>query len=441
MMIELSTSLIAGGVFGLSHYFKNSGGSNEHKKIQIIARNCGLVSRDGKEIRIHRKDMKNKKFNEYVYQIPQGMSSKQFQEKIDHFQDGLNIKKSTLDISLSDLKNLKLRKDILKQIEKLLEKKLHLRKEVEISYDGMLKIRVYNEPLTSNYTFEEAMKSNLVNWQIPIGIDRSGNLIKHCFEEIPHMAIGGATRYGKSNFINSMIVSLIKTHGENVKLYLIDLKGGIELCDYENINQTVKIAYEPEEALEVLEKAYNSMIETQKKIRKLGKKKIQDTNIKERHFVIIDEVGELNPHEAITKEEKEIKLACQSAMSKISRLGAGAGFRQILATQYGTGDIIPRQCKQNSDAKLCFRVRNATASTVVLDEGGAEKLPLIKGRAIYQTDQRFIVQTPRINDDQINEVIKVNFKARKETPKNEQRDIKAATPRGNMLIVEETRLS
>lgn len=31
-------------------------------------------------------------------------------------------------------------------------------------------------------------------------------------------------------------------------------------------------------------------------------------------------------------------------MSQISRLGAGLGFRLILATQLPTWDVIPRQC-------------------------------------------------------------------------------------------------
>lgn len=87
-------------------------------------------------------------------------------------------------------------------------------------------------------------------------------------------------------------------------------------------------------------------------------------------------------------------------MSQIARLGAGVGFYQILATQYPTGDVIPRQCKQNSDGKLCFRVQSGTASRVVLDSDGAESLPKIKGRAIYQTaDKRTIVQTPLITPE------------------------------------------
>src|SRR5690606_11400051 len=69
-------------------------------------------------------------------------------------------------------------------------------------------------------------------------------------------------------------------------------------------------------------------------------------------------------------------------------------------------DVIPRQVKQNSDAKLSFRVQSATASRVVLDESGAELLPQVRGRAIYQTaDKREILQTPLITSDIIHETI------------------------------------
>jgi DNA segregation ATPase FtsK/SpoIIIE, S-DNA-T family len=441
MFAEILTTALASGMMGVIHYKKGTVG-DDHKKIQLIAKNCGLVSKDGKEIRIHRKggDKKNKKWKEYVYQMPHGLSYKQFNDKINNFQDGLNIKKTVLDISLQDIRKIRISKDIVNQVRELLKKKQDLRKEVEISFDGMLRFKVYNEQLTKDYTFKEAMRNKYFNWQIPIGLDRTGKLIKHDFESIPHMALGGATRYGKSNFLNSLIVSLIQNHPDDVKFTLIDLKGGVELCDYEKAKQTVNIAYEPEEALEVLQGAYDDMLKMQRRLRQLGKKKVQDTSIKERHFIIIDEVGELNPDEAVTKEEKRLKQDCQIIMSKIARLGAGLGFRQILATQYGTGDVIPRQCKQNSDAKLCFRVRNATASTVVLDEEGAEKLPLIKGRAIYQTDQRFIVQTPLIESEDIEYVIKINLRSRKD--EIHEKGIKPA-PKGreHTIIFEETALS
>ncbi|WP_431811966.1 hypothetical protein [Lysinibacillus sp. FW12] len=47
-----------------------------------------------------------------------------------------------------------------------------------------------------------------------------------------------------------------------------------------------------------------------RELRRLGKKNVQQAGIKELYFVVIDEVGELNPAEAVTKEEKRLKLEC-----------------------------------------------------------------------------------------------------------------------------------
>ncbi|MGC7928698.1 FtsK/SpoIIIE domain-containing protein [Lysinibacillus sp. VIII_CA] len=202
------------------------------------------------------------------------------------------------------------------------------------------------------------------------------------------------------------MTSLVHSEPSSVNFYLIDLKGGVELCDYENMKQTISIAYEPYEAHDTLQMAYDKMREIQRDVKRLGKKNVQQTEIKERYFVVIDEVGELNAVEAVTKEEKRLKLECQTLMSQIARLGAGLGFRLVVATQYPVGDVIPRQVKQNADAKLCFRVQSAVASRVVLDAEGAEALPMIKGRAIYQTaDKREILQTPLITPQIIHDTI------------------------------------
>lgn len=119
MLVEILTSILAGGIVGSTYFFQNGGGGNDTKKIEKIAANCGLVSKDGKKIRIYRKS-KNPDYVEYVFQMPHGLSSKQFIDKIDHFTDGLNIKRTVLDISLNDLKQINLKENIPLQIKKLI---------------------------------------------------------------------------------------------------------------------------------------------------------------------------------------------------------------------------------------------------------------------------------------------------------------------------------
>jgi len=65
----------------------------------------------------------------------------------------------------------------------------------------MLIIRVYNEPLPKMVSFQEGK-----GWKVVFGARRDRNkLIFHDFEKIPHLCLGGTTRYGKSNLINCIV--------------------------------------------------------------------------------------------------------------------------------------------------------------------------------------------------------------------------------------------
>lgn len=87
-------------------------------------------------------------------------------------------------------------------------------------------------------------------------------------------------------------------------------------------------------------------------------------------------------------------------MSEIARIAGALGYRLIFCTQYPTADTLPRQIKQNADAKISFRLPTEVASRVALDEQGAEKLANV-GRAIYRTHEKHIVQAPYIVDKEI----------------------------------------
>lgn len=399
------------GGIAVKAFTKHKGlSTNDSGKIQRIISLAGLNVKDGKDTLITQLIKKNKHEWgwEYKYRIPLGRSFSDYEAKQSVLEDGLNNRKKN--ITFNDLSQLNFSGDIIPQLQQLWKEKLTEQKEIELAYDGLLIVRVYDKPLAKQVSYAPGE-----GWKVPVGVTRALNELKyHDFEMVPHVLLGGATRYGKSNFINSTICSLVQSEPDHVNFYLVDLKGGVELCDYENIKQTVSIAYEPHEALHTLQMAYDKMREVQRNLKRLGKKDVKQAGIKERYFVIVDEVGELNASEAVTRSEKLLKQECQTIMSQIARLGAGLGFRLVVATQYPVGDVIPRQVKQNADAKLCFRVQSAVASRVVLDAEGAESLPMMKGRAIYQTaDKREVLQTPLITSQFIHDTIQPHITEKK----------------------------
>jgi DNA segregation ATPase FtsK/SpoIIIE, S-DNA-T family len=404
VLVEILSSVAMGGLLGYTYIYQNGLGGNDTKKIENIAKNCGLVAKDGKTIRIHRRTRKNN-YTEYVFQMPQGLSSKDFQSKLDHFQDGLNIKKSVLDLSFSDFKTLNWKGDIYQEIKRLLEKKRKLKKEVEIDFDGMLIFRVFDHPLPEMFFYDDTLFKRLKGWEVPIGINNMGDLIKHDFDKLAHIIIAGATDFGKSNMLKVIITTLIHRKPDDVTFTLIDLKGGLAFNRFKKAKQVETVAKNPEEAIQALKCVQERLNQTMEYLESQGFEDVKEAAINDRHFVVIDEAAD------IAEDEK-----CQAVLKDIARRGRAAGYRLLYATQYPTKETVSSQVKRNCIARLCFVLDTEIASRAVLDESGAEKLPLVQGRAIYKAHGKKVVQTPYIQNSFIEETIRphINIRSQRE---------------------------
>jgi hypothetical protein len=429
VFFSIISTIAVGGIVIYSHLTK-TGNVNDAAKIQRIAKNCELFINENKEIKtiqLYRRN-KNKWGMEYVYRIPLGLSFKEFEKKIEHFQDGLNNKKTILE--LSDLKNLDFKQEIIPQIKKIANKKLS--KEIEMKYDGMLIINVYNEPLTERFPYDEKLQSSCKGWNIPVGTTRT-NIIKHDFEKIPHFIVAGGTDKGKSVFLKVLITTLIHNKPNEVNFYLIDLKGGLEFNKYKHLKQTRFFAKDAVEALMALIEVKDKMSNMMDYLLRNGFEDVKEAGIKERHFVVIDEAAEISSSGEVDSAIKKIKIQCENIITDIARRGRASGFRLIYATQYPTNETLRSQVRQNIGARLCFPLETSAASLAVLDQKGAEDLPLIKGRAIYKTDRLTIVQAPLIEKEIIEKTIRPHVVRREKVEPRENKK-----ERRNTLIIEET---
>lgn len=230
-------------------------------------------------------------------------------------------------------------------------------------------------------------------------------MVWHNFEHIPHMTVAGATRWGKTVFLKMLMTYLIEHHGEYVEFYILDLKGGLAFHKYRNLKQVKVVAGDYKESEDAMKMIERDIKNDMKQFKGKDLENITDTNIPVRKFVIIDEAGELMPNKSMTKEEKEQVQYCQRVMSNIARVSGGLGYRMIFCTQYPTADILDRQIKANSSAKISFRLETGTQSKVALDELGAEILDN-KGRAIYRTVEKHLVQVPYISNEEMKERVR-----------------------------------
>ncbi|SET69544.1 DNA segregation ATPase FtsK/SpoIIIE, S-DNA-T family [Oceanobacillus limi] len=268
---------------------------------------------------------------------------------------------------------------------------------------GRLYVRFYNENLPENISY--AKVPNRGGYVVPIGKSLDGWLF-HNFDKTPHMTVAGATRQGKTVFLKNVLTYLSERHGEDIRFYMIDLKGGLEFGRYAKLPQVVEVASDASEAAEVFTKLRQQMNETMAYFRDNGYTNIVNTPIKQRTFIIIDEAAQLTPEPFMDDEEKKLMQYCQWCMAEITRIAGALGWRLIHATQYPTADSLPRAVKQNADAKMAFRLPTELASRVAIDENGAEYLPN-PGRGIYRTVDRQIVQVPYLSDEEMAKRLKL----------------------------------
>ncbi|MBT2714712.1 FtsK/SpoIIIE domain-containing protein [Bacillus sp. ISL-57] len=258
MLFETITTASMLGVWGASFYYKTNY-IEDGDKILKIAENCGL-SKNGEKLRLYRRNT-NKKNNpsyvEYVFKIPLGLELHDFQDKYGKFKDGLN-NRSMRRIELKQFKGLKFNRTLLKQIQKILNNRIQLNKEIEIEYDGMLIFRVYNEGLGKDLPYTDELLAKVSNWVIPIGVTLR-EIIRHDFEKLQMLVVAGMTRYGKTVFLKNAITTLIHNEPDNVKFTLIDLKGGLAFSRFANCKQVNIVAKNADEALLALEAIHLEM--------------------------------------------------------------------------------------------------------------------------------------------------------------------------------------
>lgn len=424
MIFEVVTTTLMGAA-ALKAYISKNGVGNDSKKIQRIFTLTGLNVKDGDRT-LTTQQLKKEIHDwgtEYRYRIPLGRSFEDYLTKQKVIEAGVNTR--SVRIQFKDLRGLKLDRNIISSIKGLQTKKLTHRKEIELINDGVLKIRVYNQPLSDKVLWTNSMlKSG--TWAVPVGVNREG-IIYHDFDKTKHLIIAGVPGSGKSVVMKLIITALTLQNPDDVLFSLIDLKGGPAFARFRNLKQVKNLGIDNTEALKILKELREDMENVYKNVLvPNGFEDVTEAEIKKRHFVVIDEAADL----AGDKEAVEI-------LTDIVRKGRGSGYYVIYATQYPTTQTVASQIKRNIPARLTYVLDSTIASNAVLDTSGAEELPEIPGRGIYKMVKQQILQTPFMNNKLIDELIQP-YIVQKEVVVSETPKPKA---RANTFVAQKTRLS
>lgn len=228
------------------------------------------------------------------------------------------------------------------------------------------------------------------------------------FSKIPNLLIAGATGWGKSFCIKSIISQLIHNYKDDLELVLIDLKGGVELGIFESVKQTTFFTFKPWQCEEILTNTFEEIEERLDKLRKINVKNISEFNQKSYEkmkfkIVIIEEFTILMDY------SKEIF----NVLTKSLAISRATGIYYIFTSQRFDAKIIDPRIKANIDNRICFHTADAINSKLILDEGGAEKLD-VKGRAMLsRAGDKVEFQSFCITDEDVQKVVNANLRQNK----------------------------
>jgi len=208
-----------------------------------------------------------------------------------------------------------------------------------------------------------------------LGIDQSGNPYKLSIgTNNHHILLGGATGSGKTNILHLMILMLATTyHPENLGIYLIDFKEGVEFQDYVTYSlphaKAVVLEAEREFGLSIL----HHLVEEMEKRSQLFKA-ASATNISQyrtnsgqqlpRLLLIMDE------YVVLFSEDDRIAIQASEALSSLVMRGRSFGIHVIVSAQRPASTFLSMsQIKSQMGIRIATKCHQQDDSTMILGEG------------------------------------------------------------------------
>lgn len=206
------------------------------------------------------------------------------------------------------------------------------------------------------------------------------------FERLQHMLIAGVSGSGKSVFMHQLLCQLVNAP-EVEKMYLVDLKGGVEFNRYSG--SKVRVIWRYEDVVAVVDELVVLMDARQDEMRERGLQNWPG----DRTFLVIDEYAEIQSDidAACTPDEKRVAKRLSGNLVRIARRARALGIVLICALQKPTIDAIDSALRNNLSCRICLRVATRALAASMLDD--LDELPidpvgLRTGRYIYYDASR-----------------------------------------------------
>jgi S-DNA-T family DNA segregation ATPase FtsK/SpoIIIE len=226
--------------------------------------------------------------------------------------------------------------------------------------------------------------------QIAIGVDLDGKLVEADLSDpnTCHFLVGGGTGSGKSEFLRSLLLSLLHRHSpEQLKIALVDPKR-VTFPEFEQMRWLLSpVVKDSEDAIALMEQLVEEMDRRYRlceaaKCSHLDAYNQQQARAKKptvpRIVCIFDEYADF-------MAEKEVRNALELSIKRLGAMARAAGIHLIIATQRPEAGIVTPIIRSNLPGRVALRTNSEADSKIILGGTSTEAAYLLgKGDLLYQ---------------------------------------------------------
>ena len=264
--------------------------------------------------------------------------------------------------------------------------------------------------LLSELWEDEKYRAAAAPLTVPMGVDVLGETRVLDLARAPHLLVAGTTGSGKSMFINSVLVSLMRNNTpDEVRLLLIDPKMVEYTCFAGAPHLLMPVVTDWREAVAAL----NCMVAEMERRYDLMQNASVRNILQYNELASGDPARERMPYIVVAIDELlDLKMACpdnaaENAICRLAQKARAAGIHVIVGTQRTAVDVITGRIKASIGTRVAFRVVQQSDSRTVLDQCGAETL-VGRGDALFVTlreDRPVRMQCPFISEGDVASIV------------------------------------
>ncbi|MBD2386684.1 DNA translocase FtsK [Cylindrospermum sp. FACHB-282] len=222
--------------------------------------------------------------------------------------------------------------------------------------------------------------------KIAIGVSIDGKLLEADLSDpnTCHFLVGGSTGSGKSEFLRSLLLSLLYRHSpQHLKIALVDPKR-VTFPEFEQMSWLYSpVVKDSDRAVELMEEL---LAEMESRYQKFEKARCADlTTYNQRSSQPLPRIVCIFDEYADFMAEKEVRTVLEQSIKRLGAMARAAGIHLIIATQRPEASIVTPIIRSNLPGRVALSTKSEADSKIILGGTSSVAAYLIgKGDLVYQ---------------------------------------------------------